>query len=442
MKANDGTQWSRRGRCVAASLVVAGLFLSCSLLRTGRAQPKPDGSISASLEGQPEPDGGSSNAPLSESRGGERGMDELGPARKGLVPWSSKGPRAPLDDIERRRSKIPEYHPESDLVFFSHIHKTSGTSLSVLLSNIFPRTALVPTSHPSMGVKVPRLKGHDEDWWDRYQVMYGHNRPNATDVIGLPATKTPRLLLVVRNPLLHKASIFFESVCRFGLHLKNGTIDMEEATMARIESKARDPEQYSFCRDAELWVGSRQYVKIYRNFQANWLSYGAAEGHKCIEPDPEMNIWKTGARADADGACAALVEKGGDAAVWENYFKRTAEAAIRRLEGALWVGVTERMEESACLLFYTLGKQESEMPQYRLKEPRPISVWHQKAKEKVAAYDKADWRVFDAANDILDLRLWAAREHLKDAGDDERERLGGHCFDLLTTNYEAERGNV
>lgn len=34
-------------------------------------------------------------------------------------------------------------------------------------------------------------------------------------------------------------------------------------------------------------------------------------------------------------------------------------------------------------------------------------MWHQKAKEKVAAYDKADWKVFDAANDILDLRLWA-----------------------------------
>lgn len=51
--------------------------------------------------------------------------------------------------------------------------------------------------------------------------MFAHNRPNVTDEIGVPASRTPRLLLTVRNPLLHKASIFFESVCRFGLHLKS-----------------------------------------------------------------------------------------------------------------------------------------------------------------------------------------------------------------------------
>jgi len=32
------------------------------------------------------------------------------------------------------------------------------------------------------------------------------------------------------------------------------------------------------------------------------------------------------------------------------------------------------MEESACLLFLTLGKGAREMPQFRRKEPRPISV--------------------------------------------------------------------
>lgn len=54
--------------------------------------------------------------------------------------------------------------------------------------------------------------------------MYAHNRPNITDKIGVPATKTPRLLLVVRNPLMHKASIFFEFVCRFGRHIKGKCI--------------------------------------------------------------------------------------------------------------------------------------------------------------------------------------------------------------------------
>lgn len=33
-------------------------------------------------------------------------------------------------------------------------------------------------------------------------------------------------------------------------------------------------------------------------------------------------------------------------------------------------------------------------------------VWHQQAKDKAAEVDRADWRVFEAANDILDLRLF------------------------------------
>lgn len=32
-------------------------------------------------------------------------------------------------DVEKRLAQIPDYHPEEDLLFFSHIHKTSGTSL-------------------------------------------------------------------------------------------------------------------------------------------------------------------------------------------------------------------------------------------------------------------------------------------------------------------------
>ncbi|CAN0348617.1 unnamed protein product [Pylaiella littoralis] len=364
-------------------------------------------------------------------------VEALDAARKGDVPWLSQGPRAPSNDLERRRSIIHEYHPEKDLVVFSHIHKTSGTSLSYLLKNMFPRTAIVPTSHPSKGVDVKELFGHDEAWWEPFQVMFSHNRPNITDIIGLPASKTPKLLLLVRNPLLHKASIFFEFVCRFGLHIKDGIIDQEEATVARMKAS----ERYSVCRDAELWIDSEDFLKVYRNFEANWLSYGAAERHPCQTHHLEINRWKTGGD-DEGGKCDALKAQGGDVAVWEDYFERAADAAIQRLEGAMWVGVTERMEESLCLLFLTLGQKEKEISHERFKTPRPISVWHQQAKDKAAEVDRADWRVFEAANDILDLRLFEAGERLKYAGENERERLGDHCFDLLVGREGGGGGDV
>ncbi|CAM9633969.1 unnamed protein product, partial [Laminaria digitata] len=108
--------------------------------------------------------------------------------------------------------------------------------------------------------------------------------------------------------------------------------------------------------------------------QANWLSYGAAGGHPCIAPNPELNQWRKGGQAAHEAGCDALSEAGEEEEIWEEYFERTADAAIKRLETALWVGVTERSQEAVCLLFFTLGKEEAKMGKYRLKEPRPITV--------------------------------------------------------------------
>ncbi|CAN0092223.1 unnamed protein product, partial [Ectocarpus fasciculatus] len=100
----------------------------------------------------------------------------------------------------------------------------------------------------------------------------------------------------------------------------------------------------------------------------------------------------------------------------QEHYDRMAESAIKRLGDALWVGVTERSDEADCLLFLALGKGSTGMGSSRHKEPRPISVWHEAAMAKVTQYDQADWKVFNAANDILDLRIWTARERLKHAG--------------------------
>lgn len=42
---------------------------------------------------------------------------------------------------------------------------------------------------------------------------------------------------------------------------------MKEATLARTNSKGQNSNQYNFCMDPELWIGSPQYMKFYRNFQ-------------------------------------------------------------------------------------------------------------------------------------------------------------------------------
>ncbi|CAN0019668.1 unnamed protein product [Scytosiphon promiscuus] len=343
---------------------------------------------------------------------------------------TSIGPRPPANEREEKWAKIPEYRAEEHLLNFAHTIKTSGTSLSLVLQGIFGK-AVVPTSHPSGSMKLDALRDHDEEWWEPYQVMYGHNGCDVVDQIGIPPSKKPKLLLVVRNPLLHKASIYFETVCHYGKHIHDGAIDQEEATVARMKG---DPvSKFEFCRDAELWVESEQFAAIWRDLQARTYAYQGEKTHPCIHRD----VWAwPGSGEDPDGSegeqsCDSLKARGEHGAILEEHYDQLAESAIRRMEEALWVGVTERSDEADCLLFLTLGKGSRDMGSSRHKEPRPISVWHDKAISKATLYDKADWKVFNAANDMLDLRIWTARERLLAAGEEELERLGTHCVDIL-----------
>lgn len=41
---------------------------------------------------------------------------------------------------------------------------------SMLLSVMFPESAIVPTSHPYKEVEMEALSGHNASWWQPYQV--------------------------------------------------------------------------------------------------------------------------------------------------------------------------------------------------------------------------------------------------------------------------------
>lgn len=90
---------------IAPSQTLMLIYYACRCLRPSsflyalhacraEGQPKADEnkSSSASLGVRPESDGSGDTPP---APGGNGAGDELGPAKKGLVPWSSLGPRAP-----------------------------------------------------------------------------------------------------------------------------------------------------------------------------------------------------------------------------------------------------------------------------------------------------------------------------------------------------------
>lgn len=80
----------------------------------------------------------------------------------------------------------------------------------------------------------------------------------------------------------------------------------------------------------------------------------------------------------------------------------------------LWFGITERMKESACLLYYTLGvKPLPKTPEHRVMKCSPTSWWSEEHREEVRRREPADYAVWRAANAILDVRVLKMREDVR-----------------------------
>lgn len=71
-------------------------------------------------------------------------------------------PPVRLKERERELAQLPEYDPERDLIFYSHIHKTSGTSLRYSRVNVAvckaARGCRVGFQHRAFAVSTPALR--------------------------------------------------------------------------------------------------------------------------------------------------------------------------------------------------------------------------------------------------------------------------------------------
>lgn len=79
----------------------------------------------------------------------------------------------------------------------------------------------------------------------------------------------------------------------------------------------------------------------------------------------------------------------------------------------LWFGITERMHESTCLLFYALGvKPLPEIPRERVVNCSPTSWWNNEERHIVREREQADYAIWRTANAMLDVRVWMMREEV------------------------------
>mmetsp|Transcript_10058 Transcript_10058/g.24618 ORF Transcript_10058/g.24618 Transcript_10058/m.24618 type:complete len:537 (+) Transcript_10058:227-1837(+) len=80
----------------------------------------------------------------------------------------------------------------------------------------------------------------------------------------------------------------------------------------------------------------------------------------------------------------------------------------------LWFGITERMRESTCLLYYTLNvKPLKKVPRMRVMDCSPTSWWTEEHRERVKRGERADYAVWRTANAILDARMMKMQENVR-----------------------------
>jgi hypothetical protein len=103
-------------------------------------------------------------------------------------------------------------------------------------------------------------------------------------------------------------------------------------------------------------------------------------------------------------------------------------------EDFIWFGITERMQESMCLFYYTLKIDPiTAMPYARFKKCRPTSFWEERHVRWINEHETFDYAVWRAGNAILDVRVAAMRLEIQarlDAGEslESIRYLAPGCF--------------
>jgi hypothetical protein len=104
----------------------------------------------------------------------------------------------------------------------------------------------------------------------------------------------------------------------------------------------------------------------------------------------------------------------------------------------VWFGITERMFESVCLLYYSFRvntPSSMELPTDRVMKCSPITWWTDDDKRKARLREPLDDALYRAANAILDVRLVKMRNEIQrqlDAGTitlDDMPFVGHGCFE-------------
>lgn len=324
--------------------------------------------------------------------------------------WGLTSPQAYNVLQEELHREPVRYDAETDFLFFEHIRKTGGTTLSLLLKSlmgdhVFPGSDEGAIFHFNVAEEAVRngtLSLHETRVGYAHATARGGNK--LEKLLTNSTRKRLRVLTVIRDPVNIRASLLGMSLCQYKAWIRQYNevnklppdycdVSLDNMVDVRVESVER------LCEQAKKMYGS----KVLRNT-------GMGLGASCKELEKGRQAF---------GYCRSIPALLNSSHYEQGYHHMyrdiiaekgdddEARGLLALSREFLWIGITERMDESLRLLFTLLNVASlPSLKSERVVNCRPTQFWSEGDKAVVREREGADYAVYRAANALLDIRLY------------------------------------
>ena len=338
------------------------------------------------------------------------------------------------------------YNDATDLLVFDHVLKTSGTSFSMKLDDIFHSDAIVPGSRPSGQFRKTELTNampgstdpeQLRDFWQHQKALYSHTlllQPDGNTVFQdwllsqIPnkkdsdaSVKRVLAMTLFRDPLDWLASSYYEWVCTLGDRIvethwglyphrepptEHPNIDPSCWGMTNLTLLADYWHQHTLPQQCKEGEAPPRYCRILKETGEDPMIQCRSIDHLVqykIFRDEMQHHPRYLTQANASESLVELEERS---------FRVYGGIQPHSRIPLRWIGLTERYDESLILFYDWLGLPMENVssslrsdPKERFKDCRPLSFWTNDDITKVKKLLSRSYVVHNVANAILDARM-------------------------------------
>lgn len=279
------------------------------------------------------------------------------------------------------------------LIWFVHIPKTGGTTMSMKMAVSYTKYRILPGSGVSCGYHEKEPTEESEQEYRHSNVAFSHNIWHSVKTFGERHNREVAPISIIRDTLTQRQSYFHEKVRDIVPNCDN----------------CEDPECSNCNGDTfktpSEWLASSHYRKFMQSYQVGKL---ASEG---------LQEFRTLIKQTAGQKMLGL-------------------SASSNVCNMAFIGITEKMDETACLYSYKFQTKLAQLPSYRVKSYNYVEEdgWDADVNSKLLKMEKSEVALVDYAKKVFNERLEAAKADIK------RRKDNGEDMPWVCNEWRTEIG--